>query len=219
MNRHFWPAPIAAAALIAGLAAPALAQQKALTLDLKKVFPYLQAYQSLPAAERSKFRMAYFMTLEPRSALQVVYVDGALRTPVTLGPEGRVMALPTPEMFSAKAKVELTATKGAKLKQQLAIEPALRPAAELDARELAAAVRQASVGSKKAAGMLGFAVPKFERVVFRGAAGGQIVDAAGKISPLPVVKGDPVFDPRAYPQARLVRFSKPPRQLILGPAK
>ena len=203
MHRHLWLAPVAAAAAIAS---PALAQQTSLSLELKKVFPYLEAYQGLPAAERSKFRMAYFMFLNPKAPLQVAYVDGARRTPIALGPEGRVMALPTPEMFRTKVKVELSAPKGSKLSQQLALEPVLRPAAELDARELAAAVRQASVGSKKAAGMLGFAVPKFERVVFKGAAGGQVVDAAGKVAPLPVVKGDPVFDPQVYPQARTRAF-------------
>ena len=81
-------AVLAAAVAISG---PARAADK--VVELKKVFPYLDAYLSLPPAERSRFSLFYAFRQDGRPlAAPVWIVDGARRTPLTLV-EGRAERL------------------------------------------------------------------------------------------------------------------------------
>lgn len=210
------------AAVVAGLALAlcamsAGAADKTKPVELGKLFPYLEPYLALPPAERSRFRLVYRVKLggAPQSALRLAYPDG----PAPLAADGRVLRLPTLAALRAKAKGVLTAPQGAKLDVDLEVEPTLPTAAEMDAQALAEAVRQAAAGSKKAAGVFGFAVPAMQRVVFVGVAGGQVVSADGTAKPLPLVRGRPVFDPKAHPGARRLRFARAPQRMTIGPAK
>ena len=209
--------------LLSGLAAaaafPAMAADKTKVVPLKKLFPYLDAYYALPAASRTRFELVYRTTIVGAGAagLRVAYVGAGERVAAALGPDGRILRLPSLAMLKGGYKAELIAPDGAKVSLDMQVEPSLRPAAEMDARELAAAVRQAADGVRKSAGVFGFAAPKMERVVFRGGQGGVLVTAAGRTAPLAVVKGSPVFDPT--PDARWVRFTRRPTSMVIGPAK
>jgi hypothetical protein len=212
--------------VIAGLTALAItsaahAAERTASVPLKKLFPYLEAYLSLPPAERSRFVMAYRLLSagKPDPSLKVVVVAGGQRTPLSLDDFGRIARLPTvAQLKMADAKAEVTGPQDRKFNLSLDIEPAMAPAAEMDAHALALASQQATIGAKKAAGVLGFAAPKLDRVVFEGAAGGQALNAQGKATALAVVKGNPVFDPARLPDARLIRFAHPPRRLRLDKA-
>jgi hypothetical protein len=209
------------AAGLFALSGAAFAADQTKLIELKKVFPYLDAYYALPPAARSKFQISY--AFQPKggalSAMKAAYVGADGRTPLQLGEDGRVLRLPTPAMLKDGHKFEVTKPETVKMGVRLNIEPTARAAAEIDARELAAAVRQAAEGVRKSAGVMRFAAPKMERVVFQGGQGGVMVTQAGRSTPLAVVKGVPVFDPAAAPDARWIRFTRAPSGMTIGPAK
>lgn len=192
--------------------APALAAPK--SVDAKRVFPYLEAYLKLPPAERSHFTVAYrFRSGEQPLTAPMWLVDGQTRSPDPVK-DGRPARLPTlAELGRAKAEFGLDAA--TKLSVNLGMEPLATSAAELDARELAKAVAQAAVGARKSAGVMGFLAPKVTRVLFEGVGGGEVRFADGRRAPLPLDKGQPVFEPAAFPGAMSLRFPKPPSRLQL----
>mgnify|MGYP001550108757 CR=1 FL=1 len=209
-----------AALAVLALAAPAHAADRVVTAPMKKVFPYLEAYLSMPPAERSRFAMAYRLTVDGAAnpGLKVAIVRGAERTPLPLDGFGRIARLPNLAMLKSDAKVELAGPQGHKIGLALELEPNVAAAAEMDAHALALACDQATTGAKKAAGVLGFAAPRLDRVVFQGAAGGQAVNAQGRATPLAMVKGNPVFDPAKTPDAKAIRFTRAPTRLYLDKA-
>jgi hypothetical protein len=208
-------AAAALAALAAVGASGVQAQGRTVEIPLKKLFPYLEPYLSLPPQARSKFVMVYRMEVQGAapSAVTLTYPGGGV---VPIAADGRVRRLPTLSMLQANGKAVAAAPKGSKVGVDLALEPVMQPAADLEARELSLAVTQAAAGAKKAAGVFGFAVPKFDRVVFKGAAGGQAIRADGSAVALPVVKGDPVFEPARHGGAVRLRFARPPSRMTIG---
>lgn len=223
----------AAAALMAALAlagpaaGPALAQakpaaaQQAKQVPIKKAFPYLDAYLKIPAAERSRFALAYrFQTQNGGSPgpIRVWVNQGSARTELPVAADGKVMRLPTLAMLSDKtASVTVDKASSAALGIDLSLEPTARAAAEMEAGEISAAVDQANRGIKRAAGVARFAVPTMAAAMFRDAGSGQVVMADGRRSPLPVVGGTPYFAPASAPGARTLVFAKAPTRIVLGP--
>ncbi len=206
--------PIAALVLAAGLAcaAPALAANK--VIDAGKVFVRLDAYWKLPAAERSHFAMAFRLRTAGGAPLTapVTLVDGDKRTPIPLGPDGKVLVLPTAAQL-ADGKVEIGVDASTKLGANIGLEPLVPPATDLDAKELAAAIGQAGPGMKKIAGVLGLALPMPKAVLFVGAPSGEAELADGRRVPLPMVKGAPAYDPATLPNARRIHLAKVPQKL------
>ena len=98
----------------------------------------------------------------------------------------------------------------------LGVEPLVAPAADLDARELAAAIAQAAVGSRKAVGIMAMAMPKLTNVGFVGVPAGEVEFADGHRATLPLVKGVPTFTPGDMPNARRIRLPAVPRKLDMG---
>jgi hypothetical protein len=181
-------------------AAPAAAAGK--QVDAKKVFPYLDAYLKLPAADRSRFRLAYYFRRDGKPlAAPVWLVDGAARSPIPLRADGFAERLPSLAQID-RAKVEVEVEEGAKLGVSMEMEPTLAPAAMLDARELAAAFAQCETGTKKALGILAMAAPKLKGMVFHGVPSGEVEFADGRRAPLPMVNGRPVFSPASTPPPR-----------------
>lgn len=207
-------------ALLAGAGAfaaagPAAAEEA----PIDKGFPYLEQYLKLPAAERDRFALAYYLSRDgkPAAGVKVSIVDGAAHTPVSIGPKGRMERLPTlAQLQSKSAKVVIDAPEGAKLSLTLSVEPTVRPAAEMSAADLAASVAQAARGAKKAAGLIGFAVPKLQKIRIYGGAGGQAVFADGSARPLPVEKGAAVFEPAVLKGAAKLRFTTAPERLVIA---
>lgn len=189
-------------------------------IEVGKVFPYYDRYLKLPAADRTRWSLSYRLMVsdKPATGVKLWYSGAAGRTPVSISPDGRVSPLPTPEQIKAKTMIA-AAPVGTKFSVNLDVVPSIAPAAVLDARELAAAADQATRGAKKAAGPLGLAVPRFERIWFNGASGGTVETPTG-VKPLPTrgAKATPYFDPAAWPGATEVRFQTAPVRLLLGPA-
>jgi hypothetical protein len=208
---------VAAAAVL--LSSPAMAAETKL-VPAAKVFPFLESYLKLPAAERSRFTLAYRLTSggKPVPGLKVWVVEANARTPLPIAADGRVGRLPTLAQLKS-ATLEFEAPQSQKFAIDLSVEPLVGPAAELDAGELAAAVAQASIGSKKAAGLIGFAVPRMECVKFVGVSGGVAVYADGRTAPLPTMAGAPVYAPSAWKGVKAVRFSTAPTRMMIGPSK
>lgn len=214
---------LAAFALAAPLAATAqsgrpAAAKKAEPLKLGKIFPYYETYLRIPAAERNRFQLAYFLMQSGRPAgnLPVFAVDGGVRTPIAVAPDGR-MTPPSIALLRSKTAVASFPANSA-VNVQMSLLPAAAPATEMNAADLAASVEQANRAIKRAAGVVGFAVPRMGQVKFMGAGSGHAVLADGGRAPLPVVEGAPVFQPASLPNARTIVLARAPSRALLGPA-
>ena len=205
----------AALAAMAGalVATGAAAQTKPAGVELKKIFPYLREYYGIPAAERSRFTMAYYLT--PASGVTVKVGDQDL----PIGADGRFMRLPTLQQLQAGQRATLGGAKGTKFNISMELEPTLRPAARLSAPELAASIDEANRGIKKAApAALRMVVPKMASVKFLGAGSGEVLMAGGRRGPLPVVQGQPLFEPGRWAGAETVVLARTPSRMEIGPA-
>jgi len=201
------------AAAAATMAGSALAAEK--VIEAKKMFPYLEAFLKLPAAERTRFSPTYVIRQDGHPATQAMWlVEGATRTPLRLV-EGRVQRLPTLAQLES-AKVAIDADPATKFSVAMDVLPAAPPAAEMDARDLAASVAQAEAGVRKLAGPMGFMAPKITEALFHGASGGELRFADGRRAALPLDKGVPAFSPAKAPGAVSVRFAKPPAWVELN---
>lgn len=206
------------ASALALAATPALAAAEKKTVEVGKAFPYLENYWKIPAAERSRFAVVYYLSRDSKPAVGLTgaIVQGATRTPFSTGAGGRAMRLPTLAQIKAKAKLELEAPASAKFSVSMVIEPTTRPAAELSAADLALSVTQAAKGAKKVAGLMGMAMPTLDRIVFKGVTAGTVVHDDGRTAPLRVVKGLPVFEPGKLKTAKTLRFARAPSQMMVG---
>ena len=215
------PRPLARRALIASAlalaATPVFAAEKK-SVEVGKVFPYLENYWKLPAGERSRFTVAYYLQRDGRAAsgVKAVVIVGATRTLLSVGPTGRIAPLPTLAQIRAGAKIEFDVAPGTRFSMNFVIEPMARPAAELVAPDLALAVVQAAKGAKKVAGLLGLGMPTITRVIFKGVTSGQVIHADGRTAALPISDGLPYFEPAALKTARTLKFARAPSQMTMG---
>jgi hypothetical protein len=219
---------LAAALLCSGLAAAApltAAQAQAAKSDAKsrkprlgKVFPYYENYLRIPAAERTRFTLAYVVTAndKPATDLALYAVDGARREPIAIGPDGR-MRPPPLEMLRSKTAV-LDGPKGRNIGIAMSLLATATPAREMEAAELDAALAQTNAGIRKAAGPIGMVAPKMARIIFAEAGSGEAVLADGRRTPLPVLRGSPYYQPSTLPGVRRLVFARTPAQLMIGPA-
>jgi hypothetical protein len=209
---------LALAPLLTLLAAgAAFAEAKRFPLD--NAFPYLEGYLKLPAAERSRFVLGYRLIGEAKAlqSVHIALVDKGATIPVTVGPDGRIERLPTLQQFQDHAQVAFEAAPGSRVGIALSVEPVAKPAREMDAHELAAALQQAQAGQQKVAGLFAFVAPKLARVAFEGVASGEAIGADGRVRRLPVVKGQPVYDPAALTGVRTLRFPSAPAHVLMIP--
>jgi hypothetical protein len=206
------------AALVAALATPTLAETQ--TVEIGKAFPYLENYLKLPPAQRDRFRVAYrFMTPNGPAVVRLWLLEGGRQIPVPISSDGLIERLPSLAQLTARTKVQVETPTGQKTAMALLLEPILAPAAELRAADLVAALTQAAAGAKKVGGLVGFAIPKMDRVRFVGAQAGEVVYADGRRAALPVVKGDPVFDPAAWKAVASLRFGRAARRIEIQSSK
>jgi hypothetical protein len=201
---------------VAAVAAPAQAAEK--LVPLNKVFPYLEQYLKLPPAQRSRFVVAYRVLQggKPAAGVKFWIVEGATRTPIALAADGKVTSLPNLHQVEA-GQLAAEAPPQAKFGVNFSVEPLIIPGADMDATALAASVDQAQAGAKKAAGVMGFAVPTMERIYFSGVSGGELVWADGKRTPMPTAHGMPFFDAASGRKAKAVHFAQAPARMSIGP--
>lgn len=196
--------------------APPAAATDGKQVDAKKVFPYLEAYLKLPAADRSRFRLAYYFRSNGKPLTAPAWlVDGAQRQPLIIRPDGRAERPPTLAQLE-RGKVQIDVEPGSKVGVNMSVEPTLTPAKDMDARELAAALSQASTGVRKALGVLAMAMPKLEVILFHGVTTGEAELADGRRMALPVVKGVVTFDPAKLAGAKMLRFARAPGRVEFG---
>ena len=205
---------IAALAAILAIASPALAAEK--VVEIGKAFPFLKGYLELPAAERNHFTVAYYLKVGSQPLTAPVWVmEGDKRTPLALGPAGKVQHLPSLAQL-AEAKLVIGVDPATKINATIGVEPLIPPAADLDAHELAAAIAQAAVGERKVTGIMAMAMPKLSNVGFVGVTSGEVEFADGHRARLPLVKGLLTYDPAVQPNAKRIRLPKTPDKLDIN---
>jgi len=213
LSRRLFALAVMAAAVVA---APAQAAEK--LVPLAKVFPYLEQYLRIPPAQRSRFVLAYRVMQggKPAAGIKFWIVEGATRTPIALAPDGKVTTLPNLHQIQA-AQLAAETPPQTKFGINFGIEPLIIPGADMDAAALAASVDQAQAGAKKAAGVMGFAVPTMERIYFAGVPSGELVWPDGKRTPMPTAHGMPFFDVATGRKATAVHIAKAPSRMSIGP--
>lgn len=206
--------------VLAGLAVAAMAPGAALAagkppVKLAKVFGYLDKYLAIPPAQRNRFVLAYYVLMngKPAAGLKAAIVEpDGRRTPIALGPDGKVLRLPNAaQLASADFVADVPAE--TKLGVRLELEPTASPALEYSPRDLDQAIVQANAGMSKAAGLISFALPKLTGVTFPGAGSGKARLADGRELALPVFEGAPFYDSKLLKGAVAVVLSRVPARL------
>ncbi|WP_155847791.1 hypothetical protein [Asticcacaulis benevestitus] len=214
---------LATAAAFLALAPAAFAETESKSVPAEKLFPFLSNYYSLPAAERSHFRLAYTMMVQGGKAEQVSLIlqDGAKIVPNAQG-----YLAPLPTVAQLKGKLTYSRPAGVKFGVALDLLPTQAPAQTMDAKALALSVTQALKGSKKVAGLMAMALPTFDRIEIRGVSTGQVKLADGSTRALGLIgatkdkKGvyHPAhisYVPAEWPTAASVSFDAMPSKLLI----
>ena len=214
---------VSAAAALTVAPGLALAADKKGPPPAKKVFQYYDLYLGIPAVERSRFVMTYYLKVNGKPASgQNLYVvmPGGARTLLTQAPDGRFTRLPTlAELKDGVLDVDKKA-EADKFSISMEMQPVARLGETMTTAELVAALDQCNTAIKKRAGLIGFAVPKMEQVIFVGAGSGQAVLAGGKTAPLPLFKAMPFYRPSDMAGAQSLKFAKAPtRAMLTGKTK
>jgi hypothetical protein len=206
------PALIALALASAALATVAGADTGKTTLATK-VFPFLEAFLKVPAAERARIKVTYALRRDGKPAAGVkatlVEASGA-RTSLPIDDQGRFERTPTLAQLQGKAQVALDAPSDAKFGTAMLLDPVLKPAAEYDARELVATVDESNGAIRKAAGPMAMMAPSMEGLAFLKAESGVAVFPNGSSRPLPTSAGTVIFQPADFKGASRVRLARTP---------
>lgn len=218
-------AALIAAALAAVAVAPAAAGSVATvpppavrveTQPVGKVFPFLGLYYRVDPARRTRFQLAYRLHARGSDApVRVTLIDGG-ESALPLNAEGWFQRLPTPAELGPRARVRIESAPGSNCVLSFTPEALVRPGPEMSAPEVAAAADQLN-SALRTAGPLGFAIPKFTRVLFAGASGASGVDAEGRAAPLALQRGTPMVALVDLGRLKALRFDKPPVKVLLLP--
>lgn len=180
------------------------------SIEVKKMFGYYDMYLRLPPQDRDGFRMGYMLNARDGGVRpQFTYVLGAVRTPVQVAPNGKILTMPDATMFR-DGRVEIAAGQpsGSVSMDLEAIIPLSRSISVADAsnpvNDYAAAVGRA--------GPLSLLAPKLPAILFKGGSGGQAVFADGRRVALPSAPGGVRFQPNtpAMRGAVSLAFATPP---------
>jgi hypothetical protein len=188
---------------------------------VKKVFRFYDVYLGIPAAERTRFAMNYYLKVngKPASGQELfIVMPGGARVLLTQAADGRLTRMPT--LAEWKDGV-LTATKknpADKFQLSMELNALVRFGETMATADIQAAIDQCNAAVKKRAGVIGFAVPKMEQVLFAGAGSGQAI-AGPKASPLPVFKSYVAFKPADHAGAQSLKFARAPVRAMLAGGK
>ena len=214
MDRRRWLQALAATTLTA---TPLTAFAETKSVKLSKAFGYLDIFLKVPPQERTRFSLAYYFlrNKKPAPDIRAFVVQGANRTPLALGPDARVLRLPTLAELQSDAALELDVVPGTKVGLDLELHADIAPSNKLDAHEIDLALQQVTLAIKHRAGILGFAVPKISQANFPGAGAGVAVLADGRTTPLPKLEDGPYYDPGAMPGVKIVALARAPSRIVL----
>jgi len=206
-------ARLLAAALLAAIATPALAEKIG---PAAKAFPYLEKFLKVPAGERARVRLGYTLSLndKPLANLKATLIEAnGARTPLPVNASGAFERLPTLAQLEGGAKLALDLPEDAKVGTTLNFATQLNPATDYDTRDLTATVTEANTVISRAAGPMGMLLPKMTGIAFVKAAGGVAVFADGRTQPLPLIKETPYFRPENFKGAVRVKLTKSPTKV------
>jgi len=187
-----------------------------------QVFSFLEAFLKVPAAERSRIKVTYALMREGKRAtgVQATLIEAnGVRTPLPIDGEGRFERTPTLAQLQAKARISFDVPPDTKLGSSMMLDPALKPAAEYDARELVATVEDSNKAIRKAAGPMALMAPQMDGLKFMAADSGVAIFPNGSSKPLPVNAGAVVFAPSQFQGASRVRLAKTPSTVDYYDAK
>lgn len=185
----------------------------------KKVFPYYDLYLGIPAAERSRFVLAYYLYLngKPTTGQQLFVIQpNGTKVLLAQAPDGRITRMPTLAELKDGVVDGDKSNENDKLSISMQMQAVVRLAETMPAADLVAAIDQCNNAIKRRAGVIGFAVPKMEQVMFVGAGSGQAVLAGGKTVALPLFKGMPFYRPVELPGVQSLKFAKTPTRALLS---
>ncbi len=199
----------------------ALAADGKKAVAAKKAFPFYDLFLDTPPAERTRFTMSYYLKVNGRPAttpiLTLVMPNGA-RTPLAVGAEGRIARMPNKAELNDGVIEAAKANAGDRVQLSMELEPLVRLGETVSVADLHAALEQCNAAIRKRAGLIGFAVPKMEQVLFVGAGSGQAL-AAGKATPLPVIKTYVAYKPADHAGVASLKFARPPARALLAGGK
>jgi hypothetical protein len=212
--------------LLALIAAMVASPPLALAADIKsvpinKAFPFLSTYLGLPAAQRSRFYLAYRAIRDKHPALDaratIITANGA-RTPVVFDHTGAVAHLPSLSELKSAANVEIDS---APFQLGVELRCATPPSTRIDVAELIASLTQVNLAVAKVAGAFSLIVPKLTAAYFPDAAGAQALMIDGRAVALPVY-AVPILGPVPYIEpglligAKTVALARAPSRIVLG---
>jgi hypothetical protein len=209
-------AALVGAVLISALAAVGFVANASIgdgVVAAERLFPELDHYYAVPAAERSKVALSYALTVDgkPPAGLRLVLEVGGRRTLLPLAGNGRIERVPSATDFAAHARIVVQGPPG---RHNVEIEPNLQtsiaPAREISAADCALAVAQVKAASRKIMGLRGFFLSRVKAVTFPGAGSGVALLAGGRIVSLPRLNGVPAYDPAVIRSARSIRLARAP---------
>jgi len=204
---------LASLALASAIPSMAIAEA-AKVVPAAKVFPFLEAFLKVPAAERARLRVTYSLHQDGKPAVGVkaaLVENGGSRTPLPIeAATGRFERLPTLAQLQGKAQVAFDVPSATKFGVGMDLSPALAPALDYDARELTVTVKESNVAIRKAAGPMALMAPTMTGIAFAKAETGVAVFPDGSSRPLPAIKGMPYYRPEQFEGAIRVRLGKMP---------
>ena len=201
------PAPAATRAALTTSVPAAKPAEGHFSSDL--MFPYLAYYWSLPPEKRSMFVPSYTIATDGQSlaGLQFFLKVGDALKPIDVGADGHIEKLPSAEDLKGHPDVVVrtSAVQSArfKLSTNIATQPLIEPAPQIDAAKCALAIEQVNGAIPKPIGV-------------KDASSGVAVLDDGRTVPLPLSEcGAPMYDPKKIPGAKLIRLDRTPSQIIM----
>ncbi len=184
--------PLAAVALVASVAVPALAQDMTTkTAAASDAFPGLRGFLGLAPADRSQINIFYTIRIKhgDASKASITLHDNGRDSAISIGAGGRLSPLPTRAQLDGGATVTVVYPTSATTAMKLHVFSTQPNGTTYDAAGLAQGVKQGNSAMSKIAGVLAFGLPKLDRVYFVGGGNGT-VDIGGRSQALPKTAAD-----------------------------
>lgn len=190
-------------------------------MEADEFFANYDTYLKLARSERAHYRLAYYVMTDQRPATGIslfLRVRQDVR-PLRVAENGRVLDLPRPSEMLLSPHVLIKGRLARKTVVEARLEPDWDASPEMAISSLLLALQEAQAGEKKGAGLLGFAVPKLDRIYFRGVSQGEVVRGDGRSRPLPKSpSGSLMLIFADNPRAVSVRFLDAPTSMDIGAA-
>ena len=174
------------------------------------VFPYIERFLKLPAADHTDFTVAYYFRREgrPSGDAGAVLTAAGMQIPFPVAPDGRFLMLPTLGEVRSHDLVTFNVPDKTKMRIRIGLAPLAPPSTRMDAAAVERAIVQANAAIHHLAGPFGVAVPRLKRAVFDSAEGGAAVLADGTSVPLPMSKDSYYYEPSKLKNVVTLTFTK-----------